>query len=114
MLKHKLLVLSNPVDGRSVEYNNWYDDVHLKEVLELDGMTSAERFTLADNGKWKYLAIYELDTDDPQHILDTLYRLAAEGEIDVTDALDSQSTFPMIATSMGVSHTAERLGRAAL
>ena len=29
-MKYKLVVMSFPVEGREREYNEWYDNVHLK------------------------------------------------------------------------------------
>ena len=30
-----LVVLSSPVEGREDEYNEWYSNVHLREVVEI-------------------------------------------------------------------------------
>jgi len=37
MAKYLLLVTSNPVEGRDAEYNRWYTEEHLRDVLKLDG-----------------------------------------------------------------------------
>ncbi|MGY9074415.1 MAG: hypothetical protein ACKVHU_15870 [Acidimicrobiales bacterium] len=69
MTKHVLLVFTDPVEGRDDEYNAWYNDVHLGEVLETDGFVRAQRFRVADLmpgvTDHDYVAIYELETDDP-------------------------------------------------
>ena len=41
-----VLVMSDPVDGRDDEYNQWYEHTHLDEVLVTAGFTSAQRFAL--------------------------------------------------------------------
>ena len=71
MAKHILLVLTNPVEGQEAAYNDWYDNVHLHEVLALEGFAGATRYRLGDtqagaggDPPWCYLSIYELDTDD--------------------------------------------------
>lgn len=60
------LVFSNPVEGREAEFNDWYSQRHLPDVLRVPGYLSARRFSLesGDGGPppgWRYLAIYEVD-----------------------------------------------------
>lgn len=59
-----MLVFTNAVDGRDAEFNRWYDDIHLAEVLALPEFTGARRMRLAaaqmfDEQPFRYLAIYE-------------------------------------------------------
>jgi hypothetical protein len=66
--KHCFVVMTDPVAGREDEYNDWYAERHLPEVLALDGFASAQRFAFAPTGRWdtaphRYLAIYEVDGD---------------------------------------------------
>jgi hypothetical protein len=65
-----LLVFSNPVDGREEEYNAWYSEHHLDEILAIDGFRLAQRFRLADDARmtrdtpdapYRYLALYEVE-----------------------------------------------------
>ncbi|MGI9624473.1 MAG: hypothetical protein ACR2PK_16700, partial [Acidimicrobiales bacterium] len=65
---HRLFVYSNPVDGREDEYNDWYDSVHIAEVLEVEGFVGCQRFSVdpgTDSAPARYLAIYEIDSEDP-------------------------------------------------
>ena len=60
----QMLVFTNAVEGRDDEFNDWYDNVHLKEVLELPEFTSASRYRLSEGQLFpdqphRYLAIYE-------------------------------------------------------
>jgi hypothetical protein len=79
MARGVLLVISEPVsEAKEAEYNHWYDDVHLKEVLGLAGFTAARRFRvsqeqLVSQGGYagvtskfphKYVAVYEVEADD--------------------------------------------------
>ena len=36
MATHRLVVFTEAMPGRDGEFNEWYDEVHLKEVLEVD------------------------------------------------------------------------------
>lgn len=79
MARGVLLVISEPVSGeQDAAYNNWYDNIHLPEVLGLAGFTSARRFRMspqqvASQGGYegvvakfphKYVALYEVEADD--------------------------------------------------
>jgi len=67
MAKHMLVVLTNAADGRDEEFNRWYNDVHLGDVLGVDGFVGAQRFALDAVGgdpPHRYLALYEIETDD--------------------------------------------------
>ena len=47
MQTHTLLALSNPVEGREAEFNQWFDTVHIPEVLRVPGFASVQRFEAA-------------------------------------------------------------------
>ena len=46
MTKHVLIALTNPVEGREQEFNEWYDNQHVPDFLALPGCVSAQRFKL--------------------------------------------------------------------
>ena len=43
-------------------FNAWYDEVHIPEILAVDGFVSARRFLAADGVT--YFAVYEVDDID--------------------------------------------------
>ncbi len=47
-MKHLVIVLTEPVEGREAEFNDYYEIFHLEEVLATTGWTSAQRFKLSD------------------------------------------------------------------
>ncbi len=52
---------------REDEFNDWYSNIHIPDILTMPGIVGARRFrVLGDSGQWKYLAVYELDADDPE------------------------------------------------
>ena len=94
--QHLLLVLSNPVDGREREYNDWYDNTHLPEVLSVDGFTAAQRFAVngeaaAGTSQYRYVALYELDTPTPEVSMAALSLAITRGEVHMSDAIDSNT-----------------------
>jgi hypothetical protein len=62
-MQRVVLITSVDVADRAVEeFNRWYDEVHLPEVLACPGFISAARFECTD-GQPRFLAIYELESE---------------------------------------------------
>lgn len=67
MIQSLLVVLSRAVDGRDDELNDWYTNIHLRDVLKFRGCFAAQRFAATDDPPgplpaqwpWRYLALYE-------------------------------------------------------
>lgn len=65
-------VCSDP--SREAEFEAWYDNVHFPDLLKAPGLKTAVRYKIKDpmapfDGLWaqgqgKYLATYEIETDD--------------------------------------------------
>jgi hypothetical protein len=68
MARYLLLAFSDCKDpAREEEFNDWYDNTHLPDMLEVPGMISATRWVGAgtkEGVQRKYLAMYELETDN--------------------------------------------------
>ncbi|UCV23648.1 DUF4286 family protein [Ferribacterium limneticum] len=108
MNKYVLMVLSNPVAGKEDEYNEWYTNQHLADVLKVPGFKTAQRFTLIQDdptANWKYLAIYEFETKDPASALAELTARAGSTDMVLSQAMDLQnySVTPWVAISDKVS-----------
>ena len=94
MTAHRLLVFTEPALGREDEYNKWYEEIHLPEVLEVEGFVAAQRFKLADaqmeamgaGVPARYLAIYEMEDGDIEAILANLSSGALA--MNMSEALD--------------------------
>jgi hypothetical protein len=89
-----ILYFSNPVEGHEDGFNKWYDTHHLKEVLAVDGIVSAQRFRLAQTDQpnppsHKYLAIYRWETEDLEATRKTLEAAVASGTVTGTPHMDS-------------------------
>lgn len=65
-----LIVLSNPVDARHDEFNDWYSNIHIRDVMRLPGTAAVQRLRLAadevqpaagilPDSDFEYLAVYE-------------------------------------------------------
>ena len=79
---------------RSDEYNgSEHDGRHLNDTVRVPGIVSGERFALADidsphTGLPKYLALYEVETDDITEIPRALDEARAAGQMPSSAALD--------------------------
>jgi hypothetical protein len=88
----KMLVFTNALDGRDDEFNRWYDEIHLPEVLALPAFTAAERMRLADaqmfpEQRFRYLAIYEYQ-GSAADAMDAL--MGASGSFRMTDTMAAE------------------------
>jgi len=88
MERYLLTVESNSSDpSREKDFNDWYDTVHLPDILEIPGFVSAARYenTSAGEGQGKFLAVYEIECEDLGQALasfdETVNRKAKEGRM---------------------------------
>jgi hypothetical protein len=81
MAKWLTVAETNCADAsRESEFNEWYDNIHLPDVLELPGMMRITRYenTEPSSGKAKFLALYEIETDDIGAFIKSVDQLLAE------------------------------------
>lgn len=67
MARYILEVGTNCKDpAKEAEYNDWYNNTHLPDVLETPGFVGAKRYENSDaeEGQAKFIALYEIETDD--------------------------------------------------
>ena len=68
MEKWILVIASNCSDpAREDEFNDWYDNIHLPDLMKNPGFVRASRFVNPEPStleSGKYLAIYEIETED--------------------------------------------------
>jgi hypothetical protein len=87
MRKFTWVVLTNCDPNHEKEFNEWYDEVHIGDLLRIPGVVSATRSVLAaaqmsmvDGGlvlcgteaiaaKYKYLACYHIEAEDVSSVL---------------------------------------------
>jgi hypothetical protein len=95
MKEHVLIVYSSPVPGREREYNDWYNNQHLQDVLTIPGYVRAQRFKLTDfkldaampDVSHQYAAFYYMETDDPEAALSDLKNRVETGAIGLCEAM---------------------------
>ncbi|MGW1024359.1 hypothetical protein ACWD4J_11680 [Streptomyces sp. NPDC002577] len=60
-----LLALTNPVEGKDKEFQDWYWGTHIPEILALPGFVAVRRLRAADTSTegipYRYATIYEVE-----------------------------------------------------
>lgn len=96
-MRYKMLVLANAAEGRDVEFNRWYDEQHLGDVLALPGVLTGERFKIAGTAnKWSYLTLYDVETDDLAAFGAEIEKRAGTDAMPLSDAIDVSTVFNAI------------------
>jgi hypothetical protein len=107
MPNYKMVIFTSPVDGREKEYNDWYQNIHLGEVIAIPGIKSAQRFRLQRSMMPRpaspYLAIYDIETDDIDGVMKELERRALAGQIFISDAMAMDRTLATVYEECGPS-----------
>jgi hypothetical protein len=85
--KGMLFVATSPSPERDADYNDWYNDIHVIDILKLSGFTSARRFRKLVGEGHPYAAVYEVDAEDLQEAFTGLGVAVANGDVRMTDAL---------------------------
>jgi hypothetical protein len=103
--KSAFLMFSSPADvEREGEYNDWYQNVLVPDVLKIPGVVAARRYRLADdqgamftgfaNGN-RYLAMYDIDGSDPKSVNAEIMTRVADGRIRLVPGLLSMNPPPV-------------------
>ena len=105
-MKHIVVVLTEPTHGREAEYNEYYENLHLDEVLATTDWSSAQRFKLsAEQGMacpLPYLAYYEVEADNAASVLENLN--ATRSQRVQSDALNRNTAGVWVFSATGPKH----------
>lgn len=103
MASYRFVVLSNPTAGMETEFNRWYNEQHLQEVLAVPGFVGAQRFQIHEDSlvegsapSHKYLAIYEIETDDIESVLNDLRSRPGTPAMTISGAFDLSTVSPLV------------------
>lgn len=68
MAKAIVLVYTNCADpAREAEFNEWYNNTHVPDMLQAEGFVAATRYQLLGEpgpGQGKFLAVYEVEAEE--------------------------------------------------
>jgi len=90
-----LVVLISGAPGRADEYGEWYVRQHLPDVMRVPGFKMGRRYTEAaaqvfPGASYKYLALYEIEAEDPQGVLDELVARSGSEEMPASDDMGEE------------------------
>lgn len=107
MARYIFMVQSNPVAGQEEAYNDWYENVHVDEVIAVPGFAGAQRFKLVsavkgDAPSLTYNCLYEIETDDLDGVLAKMWE-AAPG-MSESPAIDMTTSTIAIYEAAGPRH----------
>lgn len=104
MGRYIYIALTRAAEGREAEFDRWYDGQHLADVARVSGVVDAKRFNMiwqkseAPNApEWRSLAIYEIESDDPQSVLKAISALSGTELMPLTDALSRDGMTQLLA-----------------
>lgn len=91
-IDYTLIVAARPVAGREADWNRWYDETHLDEVLTVQSFVSAVRLRAitSDPSLGSWLAVYGIAAVDDA-AADAALRRLQSAALTVTDAMDGSS-----------------------
>ena len=90
MPKGVLVVETAPSSpDRDAEFNDFYNDTHLAEILRVPEFKAARRFRRIGEGEYPYLAIYEVEADDLSKVLPAMTEYGQRHGVTESDAVDN-------------------------
>jgi hypothetical protein len=100
---YRMIVLSNAEPGREKEFDKWYDETHVGEVVSVPGFVTGQRFR-ATKVKglptpplaYDSFAIYEIETDDIQKTVSELMARNGTSALPISESFDLKGAFAMI------------------
>jgi hypothetical protein len=115
MARHTFVVLTNAVEGKDEEFNDWYNNRHLSDILATKGFVAAQRFRLAEmdpeqDFPHRYLALYEVETDDLDKTNQAMMEAANGGGMFISPALNLGNAVAKYFTPITERVTAGPLG----
>lgn len=109
MPQYCFVVVTDALPGREEEFNAWYDRQHVADVLRVPGFVAAQRFKLAQPDSslpGRYLALYEVETDNPQAALAELTKRAGTQQMIMSEAMDMSKVSATLFAAIGARRTA--------
>jgi hypothetical protein len=84
MGKYLLLVQNDCADpAREEEFNRWYEEIHLPDMLPVPGLIKATRYLNLDPGtnqRPKYVVLYEIEAENIQEFEKIFHACAVKAE----------------------------------
>lgn len=104
--RHVFIVFSNPVTGQENEFDSWYREVHVPDLLTLAGFIRAQRFCLSatqitGTHPHRHAVIYEIETRDLHATFGELKKKLKDGSFVTSTAIDHTTLVAHVYTALG-------------
>jgi hypothetical protein len=103
---YKFVVFTNCHPGTDEAFNRWYDEEHIADLLAVPGFVSASRMRVVpqdgEQPTHRYLAIYDLRTDDVHGALAEMMSRAGTEQMGLSPTLvdDAKTTLWEVITPL--------------
>lgn len=94
MARYVWMVAAAAKPGREAEFNAFYDRQHVPDVLKSPGFVSCRRLRALEEPPLagRYVALYDIESDDPQGSIRQLYSLLGTDAMPPNPATDRSQT----------------------
>jgi hypothetical protein len=110
MARYHIIVLSKPAPGRESEFDTWYTNQHIRDLVKVPGIISARRFRLVEGHtrgvSQQYVAEYEVETDDIDATMAAVQQRLGTDQMPMSDAFDMSSAAFLVAEAITEKLTA--------
>jgi hypothetical protein len=105
MAIYQYIIMISAAPGELEEFERWYDNQHLPDVVAVPGVRSAKRYRLLSElgadydvakARWDSLSIYELETDDPVALARHIRSLAGTAAMPMSAAVSKDGMLKML------------------
>jgi len=111
MPQYRMLALSRGRSGQDAAFNEWYDNTHIPELLQIDGMQSAQRLRVAQRMQggdgFDYATIYEIEADNAVVAMQRIGEAAQAGRLTQSDLVDAENAVVVFLEEVGGKVTAD-------
>jgi hypothetical protein len=105
MAKFKMISLTTPKPGREAEFHDWYQNTHLPELVSFAELYGAQRYQLVaklmGTDTNPFLAIYDLECDDPMTFLGAMGEASTSGKLTQSDTADMSVNYTALFSEYG-------------
>jgi hypothetical protein len=113
MARFQYIVMTRSIPGEIDAFDTWYDEQHLHDARAFPGIVACKRFKIlhslgaSDQGlpvidsPFDSIAIYEMETDDPDDLARRLVAQAGTDAMPLSDAYDRSATVKYVTVAAG-------------
>jgi hypothetical protein len=92
MPRFRMIMLSQANPGRDEDYERWYDEIHIPDMMQVPGFVAVQRFRVVKDvlGKTPYpfCTIYEIEADSADAALGAMFAALQSGKVRMSDSVD--------------------------